>query len=240
MSTYRWSNLVFKEGQSSAYCSHSHRVVLCSVWSSFKLPLKECNIPHVYNVPVKEKVTYLGITILKNEETRCSENFSQIVDKTRKKLNQRLQRDLSLKGRVLLMKAEGLLRLISAAILLFVRKQPCDTIAIDKLLFNFLWKNKTPYENKSVIMNSSDSGGLNFLDFTSLHHTFKTNWIKQFLTKSTSLWSFIPNYILSKIGALEFVLLCDYKIEKLPLKFSEFHQQMLFAVFNLHTLFSSP
>ncbi len=129
---------------------------------------------------------------MRNEENRCTENFTTVIDKTKKKLNQWLQRDLSLKGRTVLTKAEGLSRITHAAIPLYVSKQLCTSV--DKILFkNFLWKNKTHYVKKPVIMNTYDSGGLNFLDFTTLNNTFKINWIEQFLNNPKSIWNFIPN-----------------------------------------------
>lgn len=83
---------------------------------------------------------------------------------------------------------------------------------------------------KSVVMNMYEAGGSNFLDFTTLNNTFKINWIKQF--KSTSIWNFIHNYIFSEIGGLNFLLLYDYKIEKIPLSLSNFDKQCsLFNVF---------
>ena len=130
-----------------------------------------------------------------------------------------------MKGRVLLTKAEGLSRLTYAAIPLFVNKKLFNSF--DKLLFNFIWKNKMHYVKKSVIMNPFERGGLNVLDFTTLNNTFKINCIKHFLNNPTSTWNFIPNYIFSKVGSLEYVLLCDYKIEKNPLILSKFHKQML-------------
>jgi len=59
---------------------------------------------------------------MKNEEERCFINFNLISDKTEKALSM-AQRDLSLKGRVLLTKAEGLSRLTYADISLFVNKK---------------------------------------------------------------------------------------------------------------------
>ena len=61
--------------------------------------LKESDTSQVCNIPIKDKITYLGITIMKNEEERCSVKFNLIKDKTKKKLIQWLQRDLSLKSR---------------------------------------------------------------------------------------------------------------------------------------------
>ena len=43
------------------------------------------------------------------------------------------------------------------------------------------------------------------------------------------MWNFIPNYIFSQFGGLDFLLLCNYKIEKLPAIFSAFHRQSLLA-----------
>lgn len=107
------------------------------------LGINECDTLAVCNIPVKEKVTYLGVTIMKDQVMRCSENFDSI--KLRRN-NRWLQRDLSLKGRVLLTKAEGLSRLTYGTIPLFVNKITCNAIA--KLLLDFLWKNKTHYVEK--------------------------------------------------------------------------------------------
>lgn len=103
------------------------------------LYIMDCTVSSIYNIPVKEKVVYLGIVITKNESSRCNDNFIPIVEKTRKKLNQWLQRNISLKGRVLLTKAEGLSRLTYAALALHLENNICKMI--DNLLFNFVWRN---------------------------------------------------------------------------------------------------
>ncbi len=89
------------------------------------LSIMDCTVSSIYNIPVKEKVVYLGIVITKNESTRCNDNFIPIVEKKRKKLNQWLQRNISLKGRVLLTKAEGLSRLTYAALALNLENKIC-------------------------------------------------------------------------------------------------------------------
>uniref|UniRef100_A0A669DIK2 Reverse transcriptase domain-containing protein n=1 Tax=Oreochromis niloticus TaxID=8128 RepID=A0A669DIK2_ORENI len=191
------------------------------------LALRNCNSLSIAGIPVKESVTYLGIIINKNQSTRCSLNFTPILDKTQRKLNAWLQRDLSIKGRVLLTKAEGLSRLTYAALSLDVNKETLGDI--DRLLYNFIWKNRIHYIKRSVLSSSYQHGGVNFLDFSSLNNVFKINWIKQFFRSPTSIWNFIPNYIFSKIGGLNFLLLCNYNINKIPLKLSNFHKQMLLS-----------
>uniref|UniRef100_A0A3B3BAV7 Reverse transcriptase domain-containing protein n=1 Tax=Oryzias melastigma TaxID=30732 RepID=A0A3B3BAV7_ORYME len=191
------------------------------------LPIKSCDLDSLFNIPIKTSVTYLGIIISKSENDRGSLNFLPIIDKMKNRFNLWLLRDLSIKGRILLAKAEGLSRLIYAAQSLYVSNSTSKTV--DKMLCNFIWRNRTHHIRKSVLMNDFTSGGLNFLDFSTLNMTFKIHWIRHFLKNSNSLWNFIPNYIFSQVGGLDFLLLCTYKPDKVPLKLSAYHKQMLLA-----------
>ena len=42
---------------------------------------KDDVIPSICNIPVKEKVTYIGITISKDQQERCSLNVIPIIEK---------------------------------------------------------------------------------------------------------------------------------------------------------------
>ncbi|RVE61069.1 hypothetical protein OJAV_G00166930, partial [Oryzias javanicus] len=75
---------------------------------------------------------------------------------------------------------------------------------IDKILFDFIWENRTQYLKKNVLMNSYDKGGLNFLDFHSLNNTFKMNWLKQFFRIPTLFGMLSPLHMLSKICGISF------------------------------------
>ncbi len=120
------------------------------------MPVKQLSVSSICNIQVKETITYLGIVISKNPKLRCDLNFLPILEKTKRKLNQWLQRDLSLKERILLSKAEGISRLTYAAISLEPDKAICKKI--DQQLCNFVWKNKTHYVKKSVLSNSYSNG----------------------------------------------------------------------------------
>lgn len=78
------------------------------------------------------------MVITKDGEARCNLNFDLNIDKTQKKFNQWLQRDLTLRGRILPNKAEGISHLTYAAWSLDVNKKVSKDI--DKMLFNFIWK----------------------------------------------------------------------------------------------------
>ncbi len=102
-------------------------------------------------------------------------------------------RDISLFGRVLLSKAEGISRSVYMSLSLEV---PPKTIKdLDQILYNFIWRKKTHYLKKEVICNPKDQGGLEVLDYNTLNDTFKIKWLIEFMKNRESSWNAFPNYI---------------------------------------------
>lgn len=191
------------------------------------MAIKKCTVSSLYNIPVKDEITYLGILICKDQQKRVSLNFNPIMDKTRKKFNQWLLTHLSLRGRILITRAEGKSPLTYTALALHLDDKLLPEI--DKMLFNFVWKNRIHHLKNTLLMNSYDKGGMNFLNFTTLNNTFKINWLKHFFCNPTSIWNIIPHHIISKLGGLSFFLVCNFDIDKIPLKMSSFHHQAFLA-----------
>ena len=106
-------------------------------------PIKECNLSELDNIPVKNSITYSGVVIDKNEKNRYSLNYNTIIQQVSKKLNMWLMRDLSLNGRVLLSKTEGISRLVYVSLSLAMPPIICKKL--DQILFNFIWRNKCHY-----------------------------------------------------------------------------------------------
>lgn len=69
----------------------------------------------IQGTPNKNEVKYLGIAISKDLKHREKANFENILKKSKTILNTSLQRNLSVFGRILLSKMEGLLRFIYPA-----------------------------------------------------------------------------------------------------------------------------
>ena len=86
---------------------------------------------------------------------------------------------------------------------------------INNILTNFAWKNRHHYLKKDIL---SGPRGFDLLNFFDLNNTFKIKWIKECLRASDSIWYFIPNNILKKIGWSSLFTHCNYKTTKLPLK----------------------
>lgn len=190
-------------------------------------PIKDNDIPFTEfeGIPIKEEVTYLGINICKDQTNRTQSNFQPLLSKIKKRFDIWLMRDLSLKGRILLSKTEGLSRLVYPAKVLDVPKYFLKKV--DSALFNFIWKNKPHYLNKNILCNSYNQGGLNVLDFVTSNTIFKLNWIKHYTKHKDKIWYIIPNLIFEKVGGIEFLLKCDFEVNKLPIQLSNFHRQTL-------------
>ena len=182
---------------------------------------------YICNIPLKKSVKYLGIDVTKDMLTRQQLNFPPRLKKTKTIMNMWLQRDLSIFGRILLTKAEGISRLVYPALSLYV--QDSTSKEINNILTNFAWKNRHHYLKKDILSGPRNEGGFDLLNFFDLNNTFKIKWIKECLRASDSIWYFIPNNIFKQLGGLHFLLTCNYKTTKLPIKLSKFIQQALLA-----------
>ncbi len=165
------------------------------------------------NIPVKSSVKYLGIFVTKNVLERQNLHFSSRLKKTKLVINCWLQRDLSIYGRGLLSKAEGLSRFVYPALSLHVNDSNCKDI--NHLFLSFIWKNKSQRLKKRVLTNKKAEGGLEMLYFEDINKTFKINWLKRCWITPNSLWNHIPHSRFIQIGGLKFLLTCDYNISKI-------------------------
>ena len=72
-------------------------------------------------------------------------------------------------------------------------------------------------------------GCLDVLSFEMLKNSFKVKWLTNLLNGQDTIWNAFPKHIFHLIGGTTFLLKCDNKIEKLPIKLSDFHQHGLLA-----------
>lgn len=95
---------------------------------------------------------------------------------------------------------------------------------INQLNFNYIWKRKAHYIKKGIIVKDYKEGGLQAI-FDCMNGMVQINWLKHFLTNNNRFWFCAPRSIFKSVGGIEILLRCD--LQKLPLKLSEFHKQVL-------------
>ncbi len=194
---------------------------------SVLLPIKESDLSDLDGIPVKNTVTYLGVVVDKNENNRCNLNFNPITQQIAKRFNMWLKRDLSLNGRVLLSKAEGISR--SVYVSLSLEMPPAIYKKLDQTVFNFIWRNRCHYIKKQILCNPKSKGGMEVLSFEMLNNTFKVQWLANLIKERDNIWNIFPKSVFNAVGRIHFLLKCNYKIVKLPVKLSNFHKQALLA-----------
>lgn len=111
---------------------------------------------------------------------------------------------------------------------------------LDSSLFSFIWKHKAHYLKKDILCNQKGNGGLEVLTFETISNMFEINWLCRLGKEKANLWNTIPKFIFNQIGGINFLLKCNYKLEKLPIKLSEFHKQALLSWRLIYTHGFSP
>lgn len=201
--------------------------------SGLSLNFKKCELFPIHtnsdssiaSIRVESEVKYLGLTISKNLIRREDTNISNRIMDMKKSLCHWLTRDLTIFGRTTLSKGEGISKLIYPCHSLYISSKNINKA--NSVIFQFLWRNKTHYIKRSRLVKEYDKGGIKAPEFESMVGTFRINWIKSCLSQPESMWFHIPRSLFEKIGGLDFILKCDFEVNRIPIKLSNFHKQIL-------------
>lgn len=109
--------------------------------------------------------------VTKDKTISEKRNIEDNVDNCKSVLNRWLQRDLSFFGRILLTKMDSLSRLIYPAYSLPIAPHIVKTI--NKLNFDFIWRNKCHYIAKQDLIRTYEDGGGNAIDFDCMNGMLK-------------------------------------------------------------------
>ncbi len=169
----------------------------------------------------------LGIFFSKDRKEMLDKNFNERLCKFRTALNIWKQRNLTLRGKITVIKS------ILLPIILYpcnVLEVPNDFIAqIDKIISSFLWNNKTPKVKYSTIIADIQDGGLRMPYFPASVQCGKIMWIKRLLEPDQCNWKKLA-WKMSNVSSLE--LMCKLDQSKKP--FSDFYVQVLESWYKMH------
>ena len=115
-------------------------------------------------------------------EDAISENFISKIKKLKTFLNILSQRNLSLKGKVAVLRSIALPQLLYVSTVLFTPDWVIKRV--DKLLIDFLWSNKKHHIKKEVICQDIEYGGLKAPHFDSMIKAVKCTWIKRIMAEN--------------------------------------------------------
>ena len=154
---------------------------------------------------LRNPVKILEIHVSYDEKGNNQHNFNHKLQKMQTNLDIWRARDLTLFGKLLIIKSLALSQLVYSASNLNV---PQEIATIIKL-FKFLWKNKNDKINREGLYQDRDKGGIRMIDVETMIKALRLAWIPSLFTPGRKNWKTLPDYYLDRYGGLSFLLRCN-------------------------------
>jgi len=145
---------------------------------------KELNIQWVNST-----TRVLGIQIAREANTLVAVNYENIIDKIKAKLNVWRRRNLSIIGKINIIKCLGI-----SQIVFYLTMLPSPGITflkeLEKTLFEFIWNGGPDRIKRNTLIGPLDLGGVGMVDVFSLKQSINLSWIKRLLIEPGT-WSYL-------------------------------------------------
>ena len=134
----------------------------------------------------KEPIKVLGIYLSCDPSKMIETNFNIRIKSIKNSLHMWKQRNLSLTGKILIVKAIAMSQIIYLANLL---PFPDEKIKeIERILYDFIWNCSIHKVKKNVFIQDYKSGGHSMPDLRSVIQTQKLKWVKLYLNNHNCYW----------------------------------------------------
>jgi hypothetical protein len=166
---------------------------------------------NVYGISfTNEPVRCLGIYVGHNKDKCYEKNWIDKMEKMEKILNIWKRRQLSMQGKVTIIKTLIMSKLVYNFSLL---STPEDIISkIDKILFNFIWNKRERIKRNTLIANV-ERGGISMVDTMSKNMSIKASWVKRLI--EGGMWTGVFKWYLNAAGVdLDYMLKMNVKKER--------------------------
>ena len=128
----------------------------------------------------------LGIYHSHDKEAAIKLNFNDKIESLLKQLHWWKARNLSLTGKILIVKVLALSKFSLLASLLSV---PKDVVSkVNAAIYHFIWNGKTDKVKRILLEQEYENGGLKMLDFRTMIKGAKIKWITRYLSGENADW----------------------------------------------------
>ncbi len=183
-------------------------------FSGTKLNLSKCeglwlgtlkhkqNNCQMFGIKWPRAIKCLGIYIGHDSELNTNLNWFEKLDKIDQLLLAWCKRDLSIYGRILVVKTFAISQLVQVASLLPVPQG--FVLRLNKMLFSFLWRGTEKVKRLKIIRNSAE-GGINMIDVHSMFMALKAVWIYRISTCDATVFSWVQvaNHFIGRIANID-------------------------------------
>ena len=130
------------------------------------------------NVDIKDCIEILGIFFSYNKKEAAKLNFESILDSLKKKLNLWRWRNLTVLGRVQIIKTFAISKFLYRASQLPLSNEIIKSA--NKIIYDFIWKGKDKVKRRALI-NNIENGGLKMIHLESLIQAQKMSFFKRYV-----------------------------------------------------------
>ena len=181
----------------------------------------------ILNLQINEEPVYaLGVHFAYERDEVLQRNFWDKLISLKKLLNIWSQRDISVYGRINLVKSLVLSKLVFICSVMETPKLFVDEV--NKIVLDFIWNHKPPKIKYTTLIKTKPEGGLDMKDFTLFNKALKLNWVKRLCSISDAPWQYIPKSLLVNVGG-SVLFKCNYDIGQLGLSkcLPAFYQEII-------------
>ena len=139
-------------------------------------------------------IKILGIYFSCNKKLEQEKNFLNHIVKIQNILKLWKLRNLTIEGRIVVFKSLAISKLIH---LVLVTEIPTSTINLStKIQMKFMWKEKNPKIENSILCNDYEYGGLKYVDIFLKVVSLQCSWIKSLFDNNFHQWKLTPLYLI--------------------------------------------
>ena len=145
-----------------------------------------------------DKMKITGITFGNDSEQNRKEDVEEAISKMKTQLQIWRGRDLSVLGRIQIVKTFGISQILYIANMLPFTNE--EIVQIDNLISNFVWNNKPAKVKHATMIADFENGGLKYPNIRAFLQTQKIMGIKRYFCSPYHPWKLIFEWQIGKVG----------------------------------------
>ena len=171
---------------------------------------KRWELPNIDLAWTDGPVKYLGFSIATNEQVAYKADWDNKLEKMQRLLDNWRKRNLTLSGRVMIVKTLALSQVIH--LLMFNQVPPSVITRLNAMFFKFLWKSKVERVRRCDVVKNYICGGLKMIDVEKKVHSFRLRWLGRLVSDTDHMWKLLGNYWFNRFGGLNLILNSDFQV----------------------------
>ena len=158
-------------------------------------------------------VKYLGHYIHSNIDKAVKMDWDDKLAKLKKILDSWKKRNLTIFGRVTVLKSLALSQITH---LIIVDSIPPNFLkTTESIVFKFIWNGKIEKIKRVTLTEDYNKGGIKMLDIQRQLFSFRLKWLSRFFNESNATWRTMFSYWFNLIGGINLLLNCSYGVNTL-------------------------